>query len=173
MKLLWLDMEMTGLDVNKERIIEVAAIVTDEKWQELDSYHSIVYQDQKFLDAMDDWNQKQHGASGLKAAVKEGKKEDLVEEELLQWIAKHWKSKEMPMLAGNSIHQDRKFIHAYWHKLEERLHYRMLDVSSYKIVIELIHGIKFKKQDAHRALDDIRESIAELKFYLQYLKIPE
>ena len=134
MKLLWLDMEMTGLDVDKERIIEVAAIVTDKNWEAVDSYHCIIKQDQSFLDGMDDWNQKQHGASGLKAAVASGKEQDIAEEEVIAFINKHWKKSEQPMLAGNSIHQDRKFIHKYLLKLEERLHYRMLDVSSFKII---------------------------------------
>jgi len=164
-------MEMTGLEVDKERIIEIAVIITDENWQSLDSYHSIIKQDQTFLDAMDDWNQKQHGGSGLKAAVPNGKDLARAEEEVIALIKRHWSKKERPILAGNSIHQDRKFITKYMPKLEDRLHYRMLDVSSYKIVLDQIHNKKFKKNDSHRALDDIKESIAELKYYLSFVKI--
>lgn len=171
MNYLWLDMEMSGLDVEKCRILEVAAIVTDGDFRELETYHSVVYQPPEVLAAMDEWCQKNHGASGLTAAVANGKPEALVEQELLGLIQRHFPAKDRPVLCGNSIGQDRKFIDAYMPKLAERLHYRMLDVTSFKIVFRDRFKIEFEKKGSHRALDDIRESIGELNHYLSYVKI--
>lgn len=166
---MWIDMEMTGLDWTKERIIEVAAIVTDMDFNELETYHSVVRQDMSFLDAMDEWNKKTHGESGLLAAVPNGKDPSLVEMDLMNLVQNHFGS-EKPMLAGNSISQDRLFIEEYMTGLSGLLHYRMLDVSSWKIVFNNKLNLKFEKKGAHKALDDIRESIAELKFYMSFLK---
>lgn len=171
MNYLWLDMEMSGLDVEKCRILEVAAIVTDGQFRELETYHAIVFQPPEVLDAMDDWCKKNHGASGLTAAVPNGKPEAEVEKELLALIDRHFPTKDRPVLCGNSIGQDRKFIDAYMPALSHRLHYRMLDVTSFKIVFRDRFKIEFEKQGSHRALDDIRESIAELNHYLSYVKI--
>ncbi len=165
--LLWLDLEMTGLDVEKERIIEVAAIVTDWNFQELDTYETVVYQDQKFLDAMDDWCKEHHGDSGLTASVPHGKKQDQVEEELIKVCEKNFT--EPVTLAGNSIGQDRKFLQKYMPEFCKKLHYRMLDVSAWKIVLHQKYNIRFEKMSRHRALDDIRDSIEELKFYMSFL----
>jgi oligoribonuclease len=170
MRLLWLDMEMTGLDVNKERIIEVACIATDKDWTELGTYHSIIYQEQSFLDNMDEWNRKQHGGTGLTKQVPTGKKQEQVESELIEFVNNHWDKKERPVLAGNSIHQDRKFIERYMTLFDSRLHYRMLDVSSFKIIFDTLYNLKYKKRESHRAVDDIRESLNELKHYLQFIK---
>lgn len=170
MKLLWLDMEMTGLDVEKERVIEVACIVTDKNWKELGTYEAIVKQPESFLDGMDEWNTKQHGKSGLTEAVKNGKEPEIVEKELMDFVNQHWRTRERPILAGNSIHQDRKFIDKYFVNLEKRLHYRLLDVSAFKVVYESWHNIKYKKKEGHRAMGDIRESIAELRYYLSFVK---
>ncbi len=171
-KLLWLDMEMTGLDVDKEVIIEVAAIVTDLDCKELDTYHAVVKQPQEFLDRMDSWNTEHHGESGLTALVPSGKEPSLVEHELLALISKHFgnSNKDRPILAGNSIGQDRLFINKYMKSLGTALHYRMLDVSSFKIVFSEMFKIKYEKENTHRALDDVRESIAELKFYLERMR---
>jgi oligoribonuclease len=168
-KLLWIDMEMTGLDIEKEVIIEVAAIVTDWEFKELDTYHAVVKQPQEYLDRMDDWNTEHHGASGLTALVAKGKDQTVVENELLALISKHFGSsnKERPIIAGNSIAQDRLFITKYMKSLNAALHYRMLDVSSWKIVYNDKFKIKYEKENTHRALDDIRESIAELKYYTE------
>lgn len=167
-KLLWLDMEMTGLDVEKEVPIEVAAIATDWKFKELGRYHAVIQQSQKFLDAMDDWNQEHHRKSGLYDQIPNGKKPDVVDGELSNWIAGIF-ADERAVLAGNSIGQDRLFIRRYMPQIESKLHYRMLDVSAFKIVYNGLYGKKFEKKDAHRALDDIVESINELKFYLSFV----
>lgn len=171
-KLLWLDMEMTGLDVNKEVIIEVACIVTDFNFKELETFETVVKQPQKYLDAMDAWNTEHHGKSGLTAKVPSGMEPDTVEFRLNQIIDRHFpdwaKDKRYrPMLAGNSIAQDRLFIDKYFLKLSERLHYRVLDVSSWKIIFNNKFDYHYKKQNAHRALDDIRESIGELRYYME------
>ncbi len=167
--LLWLDMEMTGLDVEREVPIEVAALVTDWQFQVVEEYHAIIQQPSQFLDAMDDWNKKHHGASGLLAQIPYGKKPDVVDKEMADLVVRHF-GQEQALLAGNSISQDRLFIRKYMPLLEARLHYRLLDVSSYKVVFNNLFDKKFKKKDAHRAVDDIHESIAELKFYLSFIK---
>lgn len=172
-KLLWIDLEMTGLDVTKEVVIEAAALVTDLNFQILDQYEAVVKQPQKYLDAMDEWNTKHHGESGLTAKVPTGTPPDQVEADLLKLIQKHWTlPKDRPVLAGNSIAQDRLFITKYFQKLDSALHYRMLDVSSWKVIFNAKYNLKYEKKNSHRALDDIRESIDELKFYLSYFKIP-
>lgn len=171
-QLLWLDMEMTGLDVEKEVPIEVAAIVTGWDMNPIDQYYAVIKQPQKYLNAMDDWNKKHHGESGLTAAIATGKEPGVVDEELAAFIKKHfWAGPAI--LAGNSIGQDRLFIKRYLPKTESCLHYRMVDVTSFKVLYNGMFNLKFKKQDAHRALDDIRESIAELKYYLSFVKHSE
>ncbi len=169
--LLWLDMEMTGLDVNKEVVIEVACIVTDMNFRELDSFETIVKQPQSYLDSMDAWNTEHHGKSGLTAKVPTGMQPEMVEMKLIDLINKHFPlsrtdPKKRPIMAGNSIAQDRLFIDKYFKNLSARLHYRIVDVSSFKVIINNKYNLEYKKQNSHRALDDIRESIGELKFYL-------
>lgn len=168
-KLLWLDMEMSGLDPEKEVPIEVAARVTDWKFNELGQYHTVIQQPQKFLDAMDDWNKKHHGESGLLAQIPSGKPQAVVDRELAEFTKKHF-ADERAVLAGNSIGQDRLFIRRYLPQFEATLHYRMLDVTSWKIVFNNLLGLKHSKKQVHRAQDDIAESIDELKFYLQSVK---
>lgn len=170
-KLFWIDLEMTGLDVNKEVIIECAALVTDLNFQVIDSYETVVKQPQKYLDQMDDWNKNHHGASGLTAKVPYGEAPEKVEQRLIQMAKQHFPAGERPILSGNSIAQDRLFIDKYWKNFSAILHYRVLDVSSYKIIFNSKFGIKYEKKNAHRALDDIQESIDELKFYLKYFKV--
>jgi oligoribonuclease len=169
-RLLWLDMEMTGLDVNKEVPIEVAAIVTDLNFKELESYHAVIKQPQEYLDRMDQWNTEHHGASGLTAAVASGRDPHLVESDLMFLVARHFQ--EPAVLAGNSIGQDRLFIERYFPKLAAKLHYRMLDVTAWKIMMNAKFSYKYEKKNAHRAVDDIRESIAEMSFYLSFVKQP-
>jgi len=173
--LLWLDMEMTGLDVNKEVIIEVACIVTDMNFKELDVFETVVKQPQSYLDNMDSWNKDHHGKSGLTAKVPTGMDPDFVEAKMIDLINKHFPDsstdlKKRPILAGNSIMQDRLFIDKYFKKLSSRLHYRMVDVSSFKIMLNNKYNLEYRKQNSHRALDDIRESIGELKFYLNSIQ---
>ena len=166
-KLLWIDMEMTGLDVEKEVPIEIAAIVTDLELKELESFHAIIKQPQEFLDRMDDWNKEHHGASGLTAAVPTGRDPAAVEQDLIRLVARHFM--EPAVLAGNSIGQDRLFINKYMPKLASKLHYRMLDVTAWKIMMSGRFGLKADKKNTHRAVDDIRESIGEMAFYLKHV----
>ncbi|MFN7454204.1 MAG: oligoribonuclease [Pseudobdellovibrionaceae bacterium] len=173
-KLLWIDMEMTGLDVEKEVVIEVAAIVTDYSFQVLDTYETVVNQPQTYLAAMDDWNKEHHSQSGLLAKIPYGKTPDQVEEDLLKLVEKHWpqpeKKDDMPIMAGNSIGQDRLFMNKYFKKLSSKIHYRMLDVTSWKIIFNEKFSMKYEKKNSHRALDDVRESIEELKFYMSAVR---
>ncbi len=120
---------------------------------------------------MDDWNKKHHSESGLVAKVPQGKEPNEVQSDLSQLVSEFFKDKKnKPIIAGNSIAQDRLFINKYLPDFAQLLHYRTLDVTSWKIIFNT-RNIEFKKQNKHRALDDIRESIAELKFYMSHLKI--
>ena len=168
-RLLWLDMEMTGLDVEIERVIEVAAIITDMDFNMIETYYTVVQQPEVFLENMDDWNRKHHTQSGLVAKVPTGKDPSLVDQELRDLTHKHF-GKERAILCGNSIFQDRKFIDLYFTEFAKTLHYRMLDVTSWKIIMNEKYNVEYQKKDAHRALDDIRESIEELKTFLKFVK---
>ena len=170
-KLFWIDLEMTGLDIQKEVIIECALIVTDLNFNALDTYHAVVRQDQKYLDNMDEWNKEHHKESGLSALVPKGKTPSLVERELVDLGKKH-SGAEKIVLAGNSIGQDRLFIDKYWPEFAKLLHYRMLDVTSWKLVMANKFNITYEKKSSHRALDDIHESINELKHYISFVKNP-
>lgn len=172
MNYLWIDMEMSGLNVDACRILEVAAIITDEKFAELATYQAIVYQAPAVLEAMDAWCKENHGKSGLTAAVANGTPEAEVEKQLLALVDQHFGAGERPVLCGNSIGQDRKFIDRYMPTLASRLHYRMLDVTSFKLVFQERFGVRYDKKGSHRALDDIRESIAEIGHYLSFVQVP-
>lgn len=170
-KLFWIDMEMTGLDVEKEVIIEVAAVVTDLNFKELATFETVVKQPQKYLDSMDAWNTEHHKKSGLTAKVPFGMEPDQVEAKLMDMVKKHFPDpSERPVLAGNSIMQDRLFINKYMPELAARLHYRMVDVSSWKVIINNKFKYVYQKSNKHRALEDIRESIQELRHYCDNLK---
>ncbi|HEY8271312.1 MAG TPA: oligoribonuclease [Pseudobdellovibrionaceae bacterium] len=173
-KLFWIDMEMTGLDVKKEVIIEVAAIITDFDFQELDQLETVVRQPQIYLDNMDNWNKEHHKKSGLTAKVPYGMALDLAEAKLCDLAKKHFPDpRNKPILAGNSINQDRLFIDKYMPEFSERLHYRVVDVSSWKVIMNKKFGITYSKSNQHRALDDVRESIQELKAYCRFIEIPK
>jgi oligoribonuclease len=176
--LVWLDMEMTGLDPAKERIIEVATILTDGQLVEIAvGPDLVIHQSDEVLGAMDDWNKKHHGGSGLVERVKASTVTDGdAEAQTLEFIKAHCGPKDRPVLAGNSIHQDRRFIRRYMPALDTRLHYRMVDVSTVKELArrwfpQLVAKIPPKKE-THRALDDIRESIDELRWYRQHVYAP-
>lgn len=162
-------MEMTGLDVEKEVPIEVAAIVTDYQFNDLGQYHAIIKQPQNYLDAMDDWNQRQHRETGLVDLIPNGKDPAVTDQELAAFIRSHF-GNERAILAGNSIMQDRLFIKRHMPLTEACLHYRLVDVTSWKVIFNEVYKQKFPKKDGHRALDDIRESINELKFYMSFVK---
>jgi oligoribonuclease len=168
-KLLWVDLEMTGLDVNEHVIIEIAAEVTDKEFKTLASYEALILQPEEKLSGMNPWAQAQHDGSGLTQRIREeGKPEQDVIHELIGFIQAQF-GDEPAVLAGNSIHNDRTFIKKWWPQVDALLHYRMLDVSSFKIVMQMKYGVEFEKNDAHRAFDDIQASIAELQYYLQWL----
>ena len=176
--LVWIDMEMTGLDPANERIIEIATILTDGQLTEIAVGPELVLrQPDEILAVMDDWNTKHHGASGLTERVRQSQISDAdAEAQTIAFIDAHVATRERPVLAGNSIHQDRRFIRRYMPALEKRLHYRMVDVSTVKELARRwypqVTARQPPKRDTHRALDDIRESIDELRFYRGQVFVP-
>lgn len=170
-KLLWVDLEMTGLDPEKDKILEVAAIATDMDLNEIATYEAVIKVDENIIKERmvgEFWERNQDSYNALVKQNQNGKSVQAVEKELLEFLDQNF-GKEI-YLAGNSIHQDRKFIEREMPELNKRLHYRMLDVSAWKIYFENALGQKFTKKDSHRALDDINGSIEELKWYLTFLK---
>ena len=166
-KLLWIDLEMTGLDPEKQVIIEVAAVVTDFSLTEIARYESLVHHAPEVLAGAEDWP-KEHMQELFTEVAQAEKNNDEVQAELIEFVRTHFD--EPAILAGNSIHQDRRFIRASWPLLEQKLHYRMLDVSTLKVWLEGTKGVSYEKKEAHRALGDILESISELSWALQALK---
>jgi len=171
--LVWIDMEMTGLRPEKDKVLEIAVIVTDSDLHVLAEGPVLtIHQDDEILEAMDEWCRQHHGASGLTERVRQSTlTEREAEEQVLDFLRQYVPEKCSP-LCGNTICQDRRFL--YWHlpRLEAYFHYRNLDVSSLKILAQrwkpqILDG--FQKKEAHLALDDIRESIAELQYYREKL----
>lgn len=176
--LVWIDCEMTGLDPKTDKIIEICCFVTDGKLALLEpnGYQSVIHCSQEKLESMSDWCKNTHGRSGLTRKVLESQKAaPQVETELLQYLKPLVKPK-MGVLAGNSVHMDRIFLMNEFPKLTDFLHYRLVDVSSIKEIgyrhnPELMRQVP-KKKLAHTAKEDILESIAELRWYMDNYLIP-
>jgi oligoribonuclease len=166
--LIWIDLEMTGLDPSKERIIEIATLVTDSDLNILaEGPNLVISQPIEFLDGMDEWNQNQHGSSGLIEEVKNSNITIQVAEiDTLEFISKYVGEKVSPM-CGNTVSHDRRFLSKYMPRLESYFNYRHIDVSSFKeaAVRWMNEAQVYEKKGSHRALGDIKESVAELKFY--------
>ena len=174
--LIWLDMEMTGLDPERERIIELAIIVTDSNLNTVaESPVWVVHQSDAQLDAMDEWNKNTHGRSGLIARVKTSLLDEAAVEAAALDFVQEYVVKEVSPMCGNSIGQDRRFMVRYMPTLEDWFHYRNLDVYTLKELCrrwrpDVYKGIE--KKGAHQALADIHESIAELRYYREhFLKV--
>lgn len=171
--LVWLDLEMTGLDVSKDVILEIATIITDGNLTTMIQGPSYaIHQDERHLVGMNEWCQKQHAKSGLIEAVRQSTiTVSYAQEQTLQFIKKHCE-RGTALLCGNSIWQDRNFLAAYMPQIVDYLHYRMIDVSSIKNMVHYWYPNdrynSVTKSDSHRALTDIQESIAELKHYRKY-----
>ena len=170
--LIWIDLEMTGLDPDNDKVIEIATIVTDAQLNVLgEGPVMAIYQPDSIMNGMDDWNTRQHGKSGLTERVKNSAvTEKEATEKTIEFLNEFVSKGKSPM-CGNSICQDRRFLYRHMRDLEEYFHYRNLDVSTLKELSrrwspEVYKG--FTKKGAHLALDDIKESIEELKYYREH-----
>ena len=170
-KLLWMDLEMTGLEPEKDKILEVAAVATDMELNEIARFQAVVKVDDKLMRERmvgEFWEKNAKSREGLMAQNESGRPVAEVEKDLLKFLDENF-GKEV-YLAGNSIHQDRKFIEREMPELHRRMHYRMLDVSAWKIYFEQALGKRFTKSENHRAEDDVAGSIEEFRWYLTFLK---
>ena len=172
-KFLWMDLEMTGLNPTEDVILEVCAIVTDVEFSTLAIYDAIVHHPGTVVaDRMAQntwWQDYPANRDEFIRKTAEGTPAKRVETELIAFLAGQFGS-EPAVLAGNSIHNDRNFIKHWWPEFDRKLHYRMLDVSAWKVVMQSRYGVQFEKQNIHRALDDTQASIAELQYYLEWFK---
>ena len=163
---------MTGLDDTVDHILEAAVVITDWEFKPLEELHRVVFQPQSVVDAMNDWCKKTHGESGLTALIPAGTPLEQVENEILALVDRHYGPKEKVVLAGNSVGNDKRFLDRYMPKLAQRLHYRLIDVSSFKEVFREKYNVHVQKGGNHRAVDDIHESIKVLAHYLSFVKMP-
>ena len=171
-RLIWIDLEMTGLDTDNDKIIEIATIITDDNLNLLAEGPVLaIHQPDIVLNAMDEWCTRQHGQSGLTERVRRSRLtvQD-AEQQTLEFLRK-WVNPKVSPMCGNSICQDRRFMHRLMPELEQYFHYRNLDVSSVKELAkrwrpEIMQDLS--KQASHLALDDIKDSIRELRYYREY-----
>ncbi len=167
--LIWIDLEMTGLEPDRDYIIEIATVVTDKDLNILAEGPVIaIHQEESILAEMDDWNQKHHGQSGLIERVKSSQIKEIEAENMTLEFLRRWLPENKSPMCGNSICQDRRFLYRFMPNLEAYFHYRNLDVSTLKELAarwapDIYNG--FQKTGAHKALDDIIESIEELRYY--------
>lgn len=176
-RLIWIDLEMTGLVPERHRIIEIATLVTDDKLETLAEGPVLaIHQPDAVLDAMDEWNTTQHGRSGLTARVRDSRIDELEAQRRTLEFLQRWVPPRASPMCGNSICQDRRFLARWMPALEQHFHYRNLDVSTLKELCQrwapnLARG--FRKDSRHLALDDVRDSIEELRYYREhFLKLP-
>jgi oligoribonuclease len=172
-----MDMEMSGLEAETDRILEVAVLVTDGELEVVaEGPNLVLHQAEEVLEAMDEWNTTHHGQSGLTKRVRESTIDEAqASAALLAFLAEHTQKKKAP-LAGNSIHQDRRFVARYLPEVEDWLHYRNVDVSTVKELAKRWYPKQYSgrptKKGSHRAMDDLAESIEELKYYRKALFLP-
>ena len=175
--IVWMDMEMSGLEPETDRVLEVAVLVTDGELEVVaEGPNLVLHQSNEVLDAMDEWNTSHHGQSGLTQRVRESTiNEAQASAALLTFLEEHTKKKKAP-LAGNSIHQDRRFVARYLPEIEDWLHYRNVDVSTVKELVQRWYPKQYSgrptKKGSHRAMDDLLESIEELKYYRKAVFLP-
>lgn len=171
--LIWIDLEMTGLNPDTDRIIEIATVVTDKELSVLAEGPTLaIHQSDEVLAAMDEWNTRTHAASGLTERVRASVIDERQAELATLQFLRHWVDPGTSPICGNSICQDRRFLVRHMPELAGYFHYRNLDVSTLKILAKLWLpeiGAKFEKQSVHLALADIHDSIRELRFYREHV----
>jgi len=171
-KLLWVDLEMTGLDAVRDRILEVSVIATDWKLDEVVRYNAVVFVNPGLAKRrmVGEFWEKNSGTRDelLRQNVAEGRRVREVEKEILALVGENFSGEVY--LAGNSVYQDRKFIDRQWPELAGELHYRMLDVSAWKIWFENVKKVRMTKVEEHRAEGDVEDCIREFRKYLEYVK---
>ncbi len=169
-RIVWIDLEMTGLDLERDRILEAAVLITDAELNEVaEGPRLVIHQPEEVLAAMDAWCQEHHGQSGLLRDVRASRLSTReAEAALLEFVRRHAPEGACP-LGGNSVHQDRAFLRRHMPRLHRWLHYRNVDVSTLKELVRRWYPQAYAgrppKGEAHRALQDIRESLAELRYY--------
>jgi oligoribonuclease len=170
-KMFWIDLEMTGLDYDQCVILEAAVVITDLDLNVIDDYQAVIYRSPEVLASMDPWCIDTHAKTGLSADVLEGRPLEEVEAALVALADKHFGEQKI-ILCGNSVQTDKRFLEKEMKRFALRLHYRVVDVSSFKEVFASRYGVSVEKKDVHRARSDILESVGELAHYLKYVNIP-